>query len=96
MWTLIDEMRTEKDELGSPRGRLVRTFASPVGPIGCLVMVLGGTKSDSDAGTSVTFVPGVKLEKKKAPADTFEDGKWELVVASGYGEIPKTPDFDSK
>lgn len=80
MWTLIDEMRTEEDHLGTAKGHLVKTYAKMVGPIGCLVLVVVGTTS------STTFVPGVKLEKK--------DDKWELAVASGYGEIPKTPDFN--
>jgi hypothetical protein len=50
------------------------------------VLVVAGA-----AASSTTFVPGVKLEKKKAPEGTFEDDKWELVVASGYGEIPQPP-----
>jgi hypothetical protein len=86
MWTLIDEMRTEESEMGTLKGFPIKTYAKQVGSIGCLVLVVAGA-----AASSTTFVPGVKLEKKKAPEGTFEDDKWELVVASGYGEIPQPP-----
>jgi len=91
MWTLIDEMRTEKEELG----RRIQTYASQMGVIGCLIMVVGGdTRRESssiskteDDSLTIAFVPGAKLVRK--------ENKWEIAVASGYGEIPQTPDYET-
>lgn len=72
MWTELDQR-----DIGGG----VRTLASQVGPIGCLVLVI----TDRDHGSrsvSTTFVPGVQLKDKK------------LEPAAGYGEPPQIPDFD--
>ena len=77
MWYEIDELADDYI--------IFRTYASQVGSIGCLVMVIGVLDSPTSAFVP-TFVPGVKLERK--------EGKFCLVSQDGFGGPP--PSFESQ